>query len=143
RIVVLADQRDEPAIMDITLLRREHAALAQGFEDVVELGEGQVDMLGKHALAEDVEGFSLLPQAPHYALGCLRRERKWIKATGLVVPRIVSHTQSSPCRERPNDVDPARKHGQSKGVIEAKRHQRAIRDGCLRQKDKEPVLCCL
>ena len=61
RVVMLADQRDEPAIVDVALGGREHAALAQSFEDVVELGERQVSMLGEHALAKGVEGFSLLP----------------------------------------------------------------------------------
>ena len=57
RVMVLVDQSDEPAIVDVAFGGREHAALAQGFEHVVELGERQVDMLNEHALAQGIKCF--------------------------------------------------------------------------------------
>src|SRR3546814_7698064 len=47
RVVVLADQGDEPAIVNVALGLGERAAFLQGFEHVVEPGKGQVLMAFK------------------------------------------------------------------------------------------------
>src|SRR3546814_12608549 len=38
RVVMLANQGNEPAIMNVALLPRQRASFAQGFEDVVKIG---------------------------------------------------------------------------------------------------------
>src|SRR3546814_10605828 len=60
RVVVLADQGDEPAIVNVALGLGERAAFLQGFEHVVEPGKGQVLMAFKHPLAQRVERFGLV-----------------------------------------------------------------------------------
>src|SRR3546814_14933235 len=51
RVVVLADQGDEPAIVNVALGLGERASFLQGFELVVDPGKGQVLMAFKHPLA--------------------------------------------------------------------------------------------
>src|SRR3546814_3085796 len=60
RVVMLANQGNEPAIMKVALLPRQRASIAQGFEDVVKLGKRQVGMHGNHPFSERDEGLSFL-----------------------------------------------------------------------------------
>src|SRR3546814_10526972 len=80
RVVVLADQGDEPAIVNVALGLGERAAFLQGFEHVVEPGKGQVLMAFKHPLAQRVERFGLVTDIALERFGDVRGEREGIRS---------------------------------------------------------------
>src|SRR3546814_163798 len=97
RVVVLADQGDEPAIVNVALGLGERAAFLQGFEHVVEPGKGQVLMAFKHPLAQRVERFGLVTDIALERFGDVRGEREGIEAGRLHKYRIVTHSEAAAC----------------------------------------------
>lgn len=84
-VVVLADEGDEAAVVDVTLGVSERLAGPQGFEDIVELGQRQVVVFGEDPLAQGVERLGLSADLVLERFGGVCGERERVEAATVVV----------------------------------------------------------
>ena len=135
----LAQDRDQPLLMDHPVFGAQWRTSAQVLQDVVHPGHGQARMQRLALFAVRVQILRQLADA-----GLVRRarsrERKGFEAAGLGVARVVADTEAGTGCQSPIDVDATGEDAQRPGVIQGDGDQHVVGQHRLIQEDEGPVL---
>ena len=137
-IVMLADQRHQPAIMNVALLVGQRAACFQRLQHVIEAGQGQVVMLGQHLLAQRIERLGLGADAVFERFGDVGWEGEFVEASCVIVDRSFP-TPVAPRCGGPNEMEAAAEDPQIVGAESAMTTQFLIRQYRIEEREN-PML---
>ena len=131
-VVQVAQEGDSAGVVDVFLRRRERRSGAEGFEDVVEAGHGELVV---DVEADAAQGVEFLGQGGDGGtlLWGGEGERERVEAAGLVVARVVADAEPAAGGERPLHVDAGGEDAEVEGVVGGDADEHVVGDDGSRE----------